>query len=44
MWRVGVLHHGTMSSPALSRLCEGLRQRQLIDGENCEIDIEGAEG
>ena len=44
MWRVGVLHHGTMSSPVLSRLREGLRQRQLIDGENCKIDIEGAEG
>ena len=44
MWRVAVLHHGTMSSPALSRLREGLRQRELIDGENCVIDTAGAAG
>lgn len=44
MWRVAVLHHGSMSSPALARLREGLRERQLIDGKNCTIDIEGAEG
>ena len=44
MWRVAVLHHGTMSSAALSRLREGLRQRELIDGENCVIDAAGAEG
>lgn len=44
MWRVAILHHGTMSSPALSRLREGLGQRGLIDGENCVIDTAGAEG
>ena len=44
MWRVAVLHHGTMSSPALFRLRECLRQRELIDGKNCVIDMAGAEG
>ena len=44
MWRVAVLHHGTMSSPALSRLRECLRQRELIAGENCVIDAAGAKG
>ena len=44
MWRIAMLHHGTMSSPALSRLRECLRQRELIDGENCLIDAAGAEG
>ncbi len=44
MWRVAVLHHGTMDSPTLSRLREDLRQRALIDGENCVIDAAGAEG
>ena len=44
MWRVAVLHHGTMSSPALVRLRECLRQRGLIAGENCVIDTAGAEG
>ena len=44
MWRVAVLHHGTMSNPALSRLRECLRQRGLTDGENCVIDTAGAEG
>lgn len=44
MWRIAVLHHGTLSSPALSRLRECLRQRELIAGENCIIDVAGAEG
>ena len=43
MWRIAVLHHGTMSSPTLSRLRDCLRQRDLINGENCIIDVAGAE-
>lgn len=44
MWRLAVLHHGSQSSPALLGLREGLRQRALIDGENCVIDTAGAQG
>ena len=43
MWRVAVLHHGSTSSPALSRLRECLRQRGMTDGENCVVDSAGAE-
>lgn len=44
MFRVAVLHHGATSSPALYRLREGLRQRALIEGENCVLHMAGAEG
>lgn len=44
MWRIGVIHHGSPSSPALAHLRQGLRRHGLIEGDNCIVDAAGVEG
>ena len=44
MWRIGVVHHGSRSSPALAGLREGLHQRGLIDGVDYVLDAVGVAG
>lgn len=44
MWRVGVIHHGSPSSPALAELRQGLNRYGLIKGDNCIVDAAGVEG
>ena len=44
MWRVGVIHHGSPSSPVLANLRRGLHRHGLIEGDNCVVDAAGVEG
>jgi putative ABC transport system substrate-binding protein len=44
MWRIAVLHHGSPSSLALTRLRQGLRRCGLIEGAHWVVDAGGAEG
>ncbi|MEI6026553.1 MAG: ABC transporter substrate-binding protein [Betaproteobacteria bacterium] len=44
MFRIGLLHHGSSSSPALARFRTGLLRHALVDGANCLVDALGAEG
>lgn len=44
MWRVGVIHHGSPSSPVLAELRQGLHRHGLIESGNCHVDAAGVEG
>jgi len=43
VWRLAVLHHGSGTSLTVARLRECLQRQGLTDGQNCVIDVAGAE-